>query len=215
MDKQVNLTLVLLLIGSCLTHFLNFEKTTIESSLNQNHNNTITNQAFNLNNFDPDNYYPNVKDTVSCKTIKGITDKMLELISGGIDEPRDWDEYRNLFLPSAQKLSINPKAPSRNQVRARNLEEFIRHVGPLYKRDGFLEYSTGLAVNEYNGIANVFQSFYCKNLLGTYEKRGINSYQLVYLSNRWWIASTTFVNENKEEKIPNKFLFPKYQNGKN
>lgn len=145
-------------------------------------------------------------DTMALKSIEGITSKMIELISGDIEEPRNWDEYRNLFLPTAIKISINRNAPPKRQIRVRNLEEFVREVGPAYKKNGFDEISLGLTVNEFNGIANVFQSFYCKNLTGTYEKRGVNSYQLVYADNRWWIASTTFSNETEENKIPDKYL---------
>ncbi len=150
-------------------------------------------------------------DTIAVKSIEGITNKMIALISGEKDEPRNWDEYRNLFLPTAQKISINRKAPPKKQVRTMNLEEFVRNVGPLYKRDGFDEVSIGLTINEYNGIANVFQSYYCKNLIGTYEKRGINSYQLVYADDRWWIASTTFINETDDNKIPNNYLNKEHQ----
>ncbi len=150
-------------------------------------------------------------DTVAVKSIEGITNKMIALISGEKDEPRNWDEYRNLFLPTAQKISINRKAPPKKQVRVMNLEEFVRNVGPLYKKNGFDEIAIGLTINEFNGIANVFQSFYCKNLIGTYEKRGINSYQLVYAENRWWIASTTFTNETDDNKIPNNYLNKEYQ----
>lgn len=153
-------------------------------------------------------------DTVAVKTIEGITNKMIELISGEIDEPRNWEAYRNLFLPTAQKISINRNAPPKRQVRVRNLEEFVREVGPFYKRDGFEEYAIGLTINEFNGIANVFQGFYCKNLVGSYERRGVNSYQLVYADNRWWIASTTFTNESKTELIPDKYLFMEYQTRK-
>lgn len=148
-------------------------------------------------------------DSVALQTPEGITNKMLELISGEIDAPRDWDEYRNLFLPTAQKISVNKNAPPRRQVRVMNLEEFVRNVGPLYKRDGFDEYAIGLTVEEYNGIATVFQTFYCKNLLGTYEKRGINNYQLVFADNRWWIANTMFTNETEDSPIPEKYLFKK------
>ncbi len=150
-------------------------------------------------------------DTLAVKSIKGITDKMIELISGEIGEPRDWDEYRMLFLPTAQKISIYRSAPPKKQVKAMTLEEFVRYVGPLYKRDGFEEYAIGLTINEFNGIANVFQSFYCKNLLGTYEKRGVNSYQLVYADDRWWIASTTFTNETEDKPIPEEYLFEKFR----
>ncbi len=151
-------------------------------------------------------------DTISVKTIKGITNKMITLISGEIGEERNWKEYRNLFLPRAQKMSLIKSKDGKTKMSVMNIEEFVRKVGPYYARDGFEEYSIGLIVNEFNGIAIVFQSFYCKNLKGTYEKRGINSYQLVYLNDRWWIANTLFTNETETSKIPNTYLFQKYQN---
>jgi len=87
-----------------------------------------------------------LEDSTSVKTIKGITDKMLELISFEIDEVKDWDEYRTLFLPTSQKVFINRNAPKGRQVNTMNLEEFVRNVGPLYPRDGFEEYAIGLTI---------------------------------------------------------------------
>ena len=151
-------------------------------------------------------------DTTSIKTIKGITDKMLEFISFEKDEVKDWDEYRNLFLPSARMTSIRPEAPRlSSQVRSMNIEEFVRYAGPNYPAKGFEEYAIGLDVQEFNGISNVFQSFYCKTPDGSYEKRGINSFQLVFLNERWWIASTMYINETDDIKLPNKYLFKEYQ----
>lgn len=152
-------------------------------------------------------------DTMALKTIEGITDKMIELISGDIGEERDWDEYRNLFLPTAQKISIGTSRDGVRRVRVSNLEEFVRNSGPLYARDGFEEYAIGLTINEFNGIATAFQSYYCKNLLGTYEKRGVNSYQLVYKDDRWWIANTLFTAETDEATLPDKYLYDKYKVG--
>ncbi len=57
-----------------------------------------------------------------------------------------------------------------------------------YYDKGFEEFELGKVINEYNGIANVFQSFYGKDSEGA-EEKGINSYQLVYFKNRWWIAN--------------------------
>ncbi len=150
-------------------------------------------------------------DTIALKTPEGITSKMLEFISCDIGELKDWEEYRNLFLATAQKISINRKAPPGRQVRTRNLEEFIRFGREAYPRDGFEEIVIGIKVNEFNGIANVFQSFYCKNLKGTYEARGVNSFQLVYANNRWWIASTTFTNESEESPLTSDLLFEEYR----
>lgn len=144
-------------------------------------------------------------DTIAVKTIKGITDKMLEIISVQIGEEPDWENYRNLFLSTAHKVSVRPSAPPNRQLRVFNTEEFIRRVGPLYARDGFYEYATGLTINEFNGIATAFQSFHCKNLKGTYESRGINCFQLVFVEDRWWIASSVFVNEDENNEIPEKY----------
>lgn len=152
-------------------------------------------------------------DTMALKTPEGITEKMLEFISFEKGEEKDWDEYRNLFLPNVQDLALYPKPgePLYRQARSMNMEEFIRYAGPNYPAKGFEEIVIGLEVNEFNGIANVFQSFYCKNLDGSYEARGVNSYQLVYLNDRWWIAHVMFVNESEDVKLPNKYLFEKYQ----
>lgn len=152
-------------------------------------------------------------DSTALKTPEGVAAKMLEFISFEKDEVKDWDEYRNLFLPSAQKMSFRPQ-PGQSlsrQVRANNLEEFIRYAGPSYSKSGFEEYVIGLDVQEFNGIASVFQSFYCRSLDGSYEARGVNSFQLVFLNERWWIASVMFINETPEVPLPNELLFDKYK----
>ncbi|WP_420322605.1 hypothetical protein [Flagellimonas sp.] len=141
------------------------------------------------------------------QTVEETANKMLEIISVDIGEEPDWKAYRNLFLPTAQKIILSPKAKNpANRVRSFTIEEFIRYVGPLYARDGFDEKVLGLSINEFNGVANVFQSYHAKNLKGTYDKKGINSYQLVWVDGRWWIASTTWATETEESKIPKKYL---------
>ena len=62
---------------------------------------------------------------------------MIELISCAVDEVRDWDESQILFLPTAQKIAVNPKAQGLKQAKHMTLEEFVRYVSPLYPRDGF------------------------------------------------------------------------------
>ena len=152
-------------------------------------------------------------DSTALKTPEGVAAKMLEFISFEKGEVKDWDEYRNLFLPSAQKFSFRPQPgqPLMKQARALNLEEFSRNAGSSYSKSGFEEYAIGVEVNEFNGIASVFQSFYCKTLGGSYEARGVNSYQMVYLNDRWWIVSTMFINETDDVKLPNDLLFEKYK----
>ena len=112
-------------------------------------------------------------------------------------------------------FNFKPGEPLSRQVRNLNIEEFVRYSGPNYARRGFEEYAIGVDVQEFNGIASVFQSFYCRTLDGSYEARGVNSYQLVYLNKRWWIASTMFTNETDDVKLSNDLLFEKYQSSGN
>jgi len=150
-------------------------------------------------------------DSIDVNSVEAITDKMLEMISGAVDEPRDWETYRQLFLPTAQKISIRKSKNGKSRVSSMNIEEFVRNVGPLYARDGFEEYKIGLTIHEFNGIATAFQSYYCKNLIGTYEARGVNTYQLVYVDDRWWIASTLFAAESDGVVLPDEYLFDEYK----
>jgi len=153
-------------------------------------------------------------DSTDVQSVEAITDKMLEMISGDIGEERDWETYRQLFLPTAQKISIRKSKNGQSSARSMNIEEFVRNVGPLYARDGFEEYKIGLTVHEFNGIATAFQSYYCKNLTGTYEARGVNTYQLVYVDDRWWIASTLFAAESDGVKLTDEYLFEEYRTKK-
>lgn len=153
---------------------------------------------------------------MAIKTPEGVAAKMLEFISFEKDEVKDWDEYRNLFLPGAKKTSFRPKEGEslRRQVSSMNIEEFVRYAAPGYSKNGFEEYAIGVDVKEFNGIASVFQSFYCKTLDGSYEARGVNSYQMVFLNKRWWIASTMFINESEAVQLPDELLFEEYRSKK-
>lgn len=138
---------------------------------------------------------------------EAITDKMLEIISGEIGEERDWDTFRDLFAEDAHFFF--PPSNGKRKIMTMDIEEFIKRVGPMYKKDGFEEISLGNTIHQFNGMALVFQSYTCKNLRGTYQERGINNYQLVYAQKRWWIVSCTFANETKDSLIPEHYIFEK------
>lgn len=146
------------------------------------------------------------QDIDPLKSPEGLTDLFLELISGPIGEERDWDQFRTLFAPGAIFYSTRPDAPEGKQVVAHTVEDFIERIGPAYARSGFLEISLGTRVHEFNGMANVFQSFHAKNLTGTYDEKGINAYQLTYLNDRWYILSLNFVNAEKGQDLPKEFV---------
>jgi len=146
-------------------------------------------------------------DANAVKSIDGIVKEVLRLQSGESGKTRNWKALRNLFLPTATFtiLNINSSDSLRPPTETVSLDDFIELMHDDYYEEGYLEYETGKTIDEFNGIANVFQSFYGKDSKNE-EARGINSYQLVYFGKRWWIANLLWTLETDKVKIPKKYL---------
>ena len=141
----------------------------------------------------------------AVKSIDGIVNEMLKIISGEEGKVRDWQAFRNLFLPTASFSILNQDPDFPQAVETISLDDFIELMHDEYYQKGFIEYETGKVVNEFNGIAQVFQSFYGKDSENV-EGRGINSYQLVNFDNRWWIANMLWTGTSEGAEIPKKYL---------
>ncbi len=132
-------------------------------------------------------------------SIDGIIDELLDQITIEKGEKMDTTAIRNLFHPSA----ILTVADSTNAETV-SLNDFLTLLKDPYYEEGYLEKEIYKVVDEYNGIAQVFQSFYGKDSEGV-EERGINSYQLTYYDGRWWIVSMLWTIESKSVEIPAKY----------
>lgn len=143
-------------------------------------------------------------DATAVKNIDGIVKEVLRIISGEEGKVRDWDAFANLFLPSATFTVHSHDDSVSLPVETVSLQEFITLMDDPYYDRGFLEQGIDIAVNEYNGIAQVFQSYYARDSEG-YEEEGINSYQLVYFNDRWWIANLLWTGDSNGVKVPDKY----------
>ncbi|MCH8904031.1 MAG: hypothetical protein IIA45_08975 [Bacteroidetes bacterium] len=144
------------------------------------------------------------EDSTYLITIDGIINEALKIISGDKGVARDLDKLRTLFVPTARFTSIFYYEDGRKRIVIFSLDDFIKMAGTGYEKYGFLEYELGKVIDEYNGIAQVFQSYYAKQ--GDYEEKGINSYQLVFMDDRWWITSIIWANNGNGAEIPAKFM---------
>lgn len=146
-------------------------------------------------------------DTNAVKSIDGIVKEFLRLQSSEKGKTRNWEALRNLFLPTASFTILNVDSGDSlyKPTETISLDDFIDLLHEDYYEAGYFEYETGKTIEEFNGIATVFQSFYGKDSKNE-EARGINSYQLVFFEKRWWIANLLWTLETKEVKIPKKYL---------
>lgn len=144
-------------------------------------------------------------DSTATKSIEGTVKEVLHIISGEKGKVRDWEAFRNLFLPTVRFTILNQSDKIPDPVETVTLDEFIELMQDTYYTKGFTEYEIGKTMDEYNGIAQVFQSFYAKDSEDS-EGRGVTSYQLVYFNNRWWIANLVWTIETADHPIPYKYL---------
>ncbi len=139
-------------------------------------------------------------DSSVVETIDGTINESLKIISGERGKKRNWESFRQLFTPNAQISVLNHDSLGNGVLRTYSLEEFVRIGMKYYEGDGFIEYELNKTINEYNGIAHVFQAYYAKEL--NIEEKGINSFQLIFDGKRWWITSLLWVSDRNGIKLP-------------
>tara|TARA_R110002126_G_scaffold97803_1_gene227589 strand:+ start:54400 stop:54897 length:498 start_codon:yes stop_codon:yes gene_type:complete len=138
------------------------------------------------------------------QSVKEITNETQRLVSVKKGEQIDTASFRKLFLPTAHFTVVG--AEDGEQIyETMTLNEFIESLTDEYYSKGYFETNKGQIIEEYNGIAQVIESFYGEDSDGV-KGFGVNSYQLIYSNKRWWIANMIWTMSNhKGEDIPKKY----------
>ncbi len=139
-------------------------------------------------------------DNPSTETIEGIVLETLDMISGDSGEIRDWESFRFLFAPNATFSVVIHRDEGPNILRSYSLEEFVRLGMKVYESSNFSEIEIKKTIDEYNGIAHVFQSYYVEQ--DELSEHGINSYQLFFDGDRWWITNLIWTSDRNGVELP-------------
>ena len=149
-------------------------------------------------------------DPADVGSIDAVIHSLYEVISGGIDEPRDWDRMRSLFIDEAQLIPSGTRPDgSRNGFRVMSVEEWITEVGPLLMSDGFFETETHRVTEQFGHVAHAFSTYDSRHSADDEEpfSRGINSFQLFNDGARWWVVSVYWTAETPNLAIPEKYEY--------
>ena len=141
-----------------------------------------------------------VIDTNIVKTIEGTINETYKIMTGERGEHRNWEAFRQLFTSDAQISVLIHDTSGNALLKTYTLETFVRLGMKYYESDGFIEYPLKTVINEYNGIANVFQSYYAKE--SDIEEEGVNSFQLIFDGERWWISSILWTSNMNGVELP-------------
>jgi hypothetical protein len=145
-------------------------------------------------------------------SIDSIIDAAYEVISGPAGTRRDWDRERSLFIPGARliptALAPGVIAEDGNAPQILDVEGYITRVEPYFAKNGFYEKEIARKTEQFGHIAHAWSTYESRHHADDAEPfmRGINSIQLFYDDNRWWILTIYWQHESVKDQIPGKYL---------
>lgn len=135
-------------------------------------------------------------------SIDGIITALYDVISGPAGE-RDWDRFSSLYKDGANMGAISEAEDGALRYVSMTPDQYIDRNDEYFKKNGFWEEEIGRRVFQFGEIATVQTSFEIKAKKdGEVNRRGVNSVQLVYDQDRWWITNITWNSEREDNAIP-------------
>lgn len=144
-------------------------------------------------------------------SVDAILNAVYDVISGPAGEARDWDRMRSLFLPEARLIPSGQAQDGSTRYLVWGLEEYITTAGEQLKASGFFERESFRIEERFGNIAHVFstyESFRTEDEMeaGSHFVRGINSFQLLFDGERWWVLQIYWQSETPDQPIPDRYL---------
>lgn len=140
------------------------------------------------------------------ETKEAIIHALYDVISGEVDKERDWARFRNLFLPESRLIPTGKNKQNEFTIRAITPEEYIT-MFTKNMRTGFFERELHQEVEEYGTIAHVFSTYETRESLeGPISNRGINSIQLYFNGNRYFVLNIFWCAESIGFPLPPQYL---------
>lgn len=141
------------------------------------------------------------------QTLDSAINSLYSVISGEKEVKRDWDFFKFLFKPGA-KLIPSAKKDSLYVARYLSPEDYINSSGKWLLENGFFEKEISRKVDTFGNIAQVFSTYEAFHSESDAQPfmRGINSIQLLYDNQRWWIVNVYWMQETPEHPIPEIYL---------
>lgn len=147
-------------------------------------------------------------DTTKANTIDNTIKTLYNTISGDKGTKRNWGQFKFLFYKDAKLIPSGENKEGQFKLRFMSPEDYIKSSGKWLEDNGFFEKEIHRETQQFGNLVHVFSTYECY-YKSTDEKpfmRGINSIQLIYDNNRWWIVNIYWTNETEKNKLPKAYL---------
>jgi hypothetical protein len=141
-------------------------------------------------------------------TVDGVITALYASISGPVGQERDRDRFEALFAPDAKLIPTNSSAPGGYIYLTP--ETYWDRSAEMLTRIGFTEAEVARTTETFGNITHVFSTY--ESYRGdegdpdTPFARGINSIQLVWYQDRYWVLSVFWDSERPDNPIPRRYL---------
>ena len=139
-------------------------------------------------------------------TIDGMVQAYYEVVSGPAGQPRDWARDRTLYIPDLRFVQVDVDKAGKLAPRITSHQEYVDTADGLSKT-GFFEKEIHRVTERFGPIAHVWSTYESRRTeSGPIIMRGINSIELFWDGQRWWIANAIWTDETKDMPIPKEYL---------
>ena len=142
------------------------------------------------------------------KTLDSTIKTLYNVISGEAGVKRDWELFKFLFTKDAKLIPSGKNKEGKVSYKYMTPDDYIKTSGTWLEENGFFEKEIGRKTETFGNMAHVFSTYEAYKSASDQEPfmRGINSIQLIFDGNRWWIINIYWTGETKENPIPKKYL---------
>jgi len=120
---------------------------------------------------------------------------------------RDWDRFKELFVPGARMIVAKSKD---GEVTSKVMtpDEYATSSQEFFKDNGFFEQPIATRIERFGDIAHVFSTYESRHASADEKPfvRGINSMQLVRSGDTWKVVTIFWQAEDATHPIPAQYL---------
>ena len=140
------------------------------------------------------------------KSVDAVIGAVYAVISGEPGQARDWNRFRNLFKPETRLIPTRKNESGELIIRAMTPEEYIELFSSRVST-GFFEKELHRVSESYGTVTHAFSTYETKEKKdGRVTNRGINSIQLFYDGQRYYIITIFWCAESMGFPLPEKYL---------
>lgn len=143
------------------------------------------------------------------ESLDSIISALYDSISGGAGVKRDWKRFNNLFVEGARLIPTVKDGPD-GLYRADmySPDGYVKRSEAYLVKNGFFEREIARKQVRFGNIAHVFSTYEGRNKEEDEKPflRGINSIQLLFDKDRWWVVTVYWQAETPDNHLPEEFL---------